>query len=289
MSPKLEAVILDWAGTTMDYGCYAPAIVFQQVFAEKKVPVTMEEARKPMGAHKKIHIRKITEDAGVSERWIMVYQRVPNEQDVEEMFNRFVPLQLACLKDYADLIPGTLEAVAELRRMGLKIGSTTGYTGEMMKVLLEEAARRGYAPDASVCSTGDFAFKDINDPYQFGKMFCQEESFSRPNPQMCDLNARFLGVKPSNCVKIGDTLGDIKEGLNAGMWTVGLAKTGNELGLNEQEVQELPLDNLINKIKAIKEKMYAHGAHYVVDSLGDITPLISIINSRMAAGERAVK
>ena len=53
MAEKLEAVILDWAGTTMDYGCMAPAVVFRKVFAEMGVPITMEEARKPMGAHKK--------------------------------------------------------------------------------------------------------------------------------------------------------------------------------------------------------------------------------------------
>src|SRR5450756_193021 len=45
----LEAVLLDWAGTTMDFGCMAPARVFVEVFKRKNVPITVEEARAPMG------------------------------------------------------------------------------------------------------------------------------------------------------------------------------------------------------------------------------------------------
>ncbi|HEX7950750.1 MAG TPA: hypothetical protein VF494_10410, partial [Candidatus Limnocylindrales bacterium] len=57
---KIQAVLLDWAGTTMDFGCMAPAVVFVEVFKRKGVPITMEEARAPMGAHKRVHIQKIT-------------------------------------------------------------------------------------------------------------------------------------------------------------------------------------------------------------------------------------
>ena len=121
----LKAIILDWAGTTMDYGCYAPAVVFVEVYKRKDVPITIEEARVPMGAHKKVHIRKISQIESVAQRWQDVHRRNPNEDDVEAMFQEFIPLQLACLADYADLIPGTLEAIAEFRSRGLKIGSTT--------------------------------------------------------------------------------------------------------------------------------------------------------------------
>ena len=45
----IEAVIFDWAGTTVDYGCFAPVKAFMEAFAHYGVPVTMEETRKPMG------------------------------------------------------------------------------------------------------------------------------------------------------------------------------------------------------------------------------------------------
>ena len=263
----VKLVILDWAGTTMDYGCYAPAVVFTEVYKRKGVEISMEEARQPMGAHKLVHIRKISQIPSVARRWQEVHGRPSTEDDVQKMFEEFVPLQLDCLAQYADLIPGTLEVVAEIRKRGIKIGSTTGYTGEMMDLLLGEAARRGYEPDSTVCAT--------------------DVPAGRPEPWMCLQNAQSLGVYPMEaCVKIGDTLPDIEEGLNAGMWTVGLAKSGNELGLNEAEIAALAADQLQVRLKRAYQRMAGAGAHYVVDTIADVLPVIDRIHEQLAAGER---
>ena len=263
----LKAVILDWAGTTMDYGCYAPAVVFVEVYKRKDVPITIEEARAPMGAHKKVHIRKISQLESVVQRWQEVYGRKPNEDDIEAMFQEFIPLQLDCLADYADLIPGTLEAITEFRNRGLKIGSTTGYLHEMMELLLKEAGTRGYAPDATVCAS--------------------DVPAGRPEPWMCLQNAMNLGIYPMEAiVKVGDTLPDIEEGLNAGMWTIGLAKTGNEIGLNEQEIANLPQDVLETKLAQAYVRMHQTGAHYVADGIWDVPPILDLIDQRLRRGER---
>src|SRR6202158_4493340 len=82
----IEAVLLDWAGTTMDFGCMAPAVVFVEVYKRKKVPITLAEARAPRGAHKKVHIRKISERDAVRSRWQEVHGRPPSEDDVDAMF-----------------------------------------------------------------------------------------------------------------------------------------------------------------------------------------------------------
>ncbi|HIA65002.1 TPA: phosphonoacetaldehyde hydrolase [Candidatus Poribacteria bacterium] len=264
---KLKAVILDWAGTTMDYGCYAPAVVFVEVYKRKGVPISMEEARVPMGAHKKVHIRKISQIDSVSERWKEMHGRKPNENDVDEMFADFVPLQLACLADYTDLIPGTIEAITHFRKRGLKIGSTTGYLPEMMTMLKEEASQRGYVPDSSVCA-GDVPA-------------------GRPEPWMCLENAKNLGVYPmESIVKVDDTLPGIDEGLNAGMWSIGLAKTGNEIGLNQEEIEALPPDELQAKLEGAYQRMWQVGAHYVVDGIWDVPPVLDLINERLSRGER---
>ena len=263
----LKAVILDWAGTTMDYGCYAPAVVFVEVYKRKDVPITIEEARAPMGAHKKVHIRKISQLESVVQRWQEVYGRKPKEEDIEAMFQEFIPLQLDCLADYADLIPGTLEAITEFRNRGLKIGSTTGYLHEMMELLLKEAGTRGYAPDATVCAS--------------------DVPAGRPEPWMCLQNAMNLDIYPMEAiVKVGDTLPDIEEGLNAGMWTIGLAKTGNEIGLNEQEIANLPQDVLETKLAQAYVRMHQTGAHYVVDGIWDVPPILDLIDQRLRRGER---
>jgi phosphonoacetaldehyde hydrolase len=263
----LKGVLLDWAGTTMDYGCMAPAVVFLEVFKRKGVEITVAEAREPMGAHKRVHIRQISKSESVAKRWEQKHGRKPGEDDVEAMFQDFVPLQLACLAQYADLIPGTLEAVSDFRRRGLKIGSTTGYTEEMMDVLQAEAERRGYTPDSTVCAT--------------------QVPAGRPHPFMCLQNAINLQIYPMEAmVKIGDTLPDIEEGLNAGMWTVGLAKTGNEMGLTEQEIAALDPETRNARLARAYKRMYQTGAHYVVDSVAQVPPLLDEINVRLARGER---
>jgi len=102
---KIQAVLLDWAGTTMDYGCMAPAVVFVEVYRRQGVPITMEEARAPMGAHKRVHIQQISRLDAVRRRWEEMHGKAPTGADVDRMFAEFVPLQLACLSDYSDLIP----------------------------------------------------------------------------------------------------------------------------------------------------------------------------------------
>ncbi len=263
----LKAVILDWAGTTMDYGCFAPAVVFVDVYKRKNVPISIEQARIPMGAHKKVHIRELSQMEAVAARWQEVHGQKPSEDDIETMFQDFVPLQLKCLADYADLIPGTIEAVARFRKRGLKIGSSTGYLGEMMELLLEEARKRGYEPDASVCAS--------------------DVPAGRPQPWMCLENAKKLEVYPmESIVKIGDTLPDIWEGLNAGMWTIGLAKTGNEMGLTLKEIDALDPEIYERRLKRAYDRLAQAGAHYVVDGIGDVEPALDEIQARVSRGDK---
>ena len=263
----LKATLLDWAGTTMDYGCFAPAVVFVAVYEKYGVPISVEQARVPMGAHKRVHIQQISQMEDVAQRWEDVHGHRPTEQDVDKMFADFIPMQLEVLADYADLIPGTVEMVAALRKMGMKIGSTTGYTGEMMGLLQKEAADRGYVPDTSCCAT--------------------QVPAGRPEPWMCIQNAMDLQVYPMEAiVKVGDTLPDIWEGLNGNMWTIGLAKTGNEMGLTEAQIDALDLDVRQRKLQHAYDRMAMAGAHYVVDGIADIMPCIEDINARLARGER---
>jgi phosphonoacetaldehyde hydrolase len=238
-----------------------------EVFKRKGVEISIDEARVPMGSHKKTHIELISKDDNVARRWEAVHGHKPDAADVEAMYIDFIPRQMACLADYADLIPGTLEAVAEFRRRGLKVGSTTGYTEEMTNLLRVEAKQRGYEPDSTVCAT--------------------QVPAGRPHPYMCFQNAIQLQVYPMEAiVKIGDTLPDIDEGLNAGMWTIGLAKTGNELGLTEKQVAEEDPAAVATKLARAYQRMSHAGAHYVVDGIAEVMPALDDIHARLARGER---
>jgi phosphonoacetaldehyde hydrolase len=262
----IKAVIMDWAGTTVDYGSCAPAMVFVELFARYGVPISSLEAREPMGMHKKDHIRALTQNASVAYRWEQSHGSVPSEADVEAMYADFQPLLLDLLADYATPIPGVIEAVASFRQRGCTIGSCTGYTRQLMDVLVPAARQRGYDPDSVVC--------------------VDDVPAGRPEPWMALYSAMELRVYPMEAViKVGDTLVDIAEGLNAGMWTVAVAKTGNGLGLNQAETEALTPKELRARLKPVYAQMYAAGAHYVVDGVGDVPSLLGHIQARLARGE----
>ena len=263
----LKAVILDWAGTTVDFGCFAPAVAFVQAFKRAGVEITVAEARRPMGAAKRDHIAAICAMPRVAAAWREKHGGEPGETDVDELYSDFVPLQLRVIRDYSSLIPGTIEAAAEFRRRGLKIGTTTGYDAEMAAAVAGEARKAGFEPECVVSASDVRA--------------------GRPAPWMALLAAMHMGVYPmAACVKIGDTIPDIGEGLNAGMWSVGVAATGNEVGMTESELGALPAPERAAIIASARGKLAEAGAHYVVDSIADMPGVLDAIQSRLATGER---
>lgn len=263
---RLEAVVFDWAGTTVDHGCLAPVASFIEVFRRRGVPITVAEARAPMGTHKRAHIEQITRMAPVAERWRAAHGRLPTQDDVEAMFEEFKPLQIACLEQHAEPIEGCVETVAALRARGIKIGSTTGFTREMMEVLLPAASRRGYVPDATVSAT--------------------DVPAGRPYPFMCLKNVIDLKVScVEACVKVDDTPVGVEEGLNAGMWAVGVVMTGNEIGLQKEDLVALDPATREQLAARARARMEAAGAHYVIDGVADLLPCLEDIESRMHRGE----
>jgi len=263
----LKGVILDWAGTTVDFGSFAPTAVFIKLFANLGVQIKAEHARKPMGLMKKDHLRAIARDPEVAQAWKEACGGEISEKDIDAMFSDFVPMQMACLTEYAQVIPGVPQAIAAFHQMGLKVGSTTGYTREMMEILVPAAKANGYDPDSWVSAT--------------------DVPAGRPYPWMIYQNAIQMRVYPLEAyVKIGDTLVDIAEGLNAGMWTIGLALTGNMLGLTEVEADALSPAEIEERRDAISSQFLQVGAHFVADSLADTPAILEEINRQIKNGER---
>ena len=266
-SGPVKAVIFDWAGTTVDHGSLAPVRVLQEVFAKRGVPISEEEARRDMGVLKIDHIRKILFSETVSARWGKAVGHDPVEADVESLFANFVPLQLECLVKYSTVIDGVAETVARLRKRGIKIGSTTGYTRAMLEMILKPAAAQGYAPDCAIT------------PDDVGA--------GRPHPWMIFANAIRMQVEPLEAiVKIGDTPVDIEEGLRAGAWTVGVARTGNMVGLSAEDFAALAPAQQATRLKSARTALSAAGAHEVIDAVAECEHAIDAIESRIHRDER---
>lgn len=86
---KIECIIMDWAGTAVDYGCFAPVAAFIEAFAEKGLTIDVVQTRKPMGLPKIQHIRELLSMPEVNGQFIARYQRAWTEEDVVELNRLF--------------------------------------------------------------------------------------------------------------------------------------------------------------------------------------------------------
>lgn len=263
----VRAVILDWAGTTVDFGSRAPMGVFVEVFARFGVTLSIDDARAPMGLPKWDHIRALLEMPRIAEAWRAANGTTPDDDAIRRIYDVFVPANVAVAADHAELVPGTAECVAALRARGIAIGSTTGYTRDIMDRITPVAAAQGYRPDCLVCAG--------------------EAPGGRPSPFMIYRCFLDLAVYPAwACVKVDDTEPGIAEGLAAGCWTVGVSLSGNGVGLSRAEVDRLDRDRREALNGRARAHLRAAGAHYVVDTVADLMPCIEAVRQRLSRGER---
>ncbi|WP_027252170.1 phosphonoacetaldehyde hydrolase [Photobacterium halotolerans] len=269
MNTQVEAVIFDWAGTVVDFGSFAPTTIFVEAFKrEYDFDISLAEARVPMGLGKWDHIKAVGELPDVAARWESRFGRAMTREDIDTIYQTFMPLQVAKVADHADLIPGTTEVVARLREQGIKLGSCSGYPRVVMNELLPAAAEKGFAPDY-VVATDDLA------------------AGGRPGPFMALQNVIALGVgNVAACVKIDDSVPGIEEGHHAGMWTVALLLSGNEAGLTEKEYLSASEHQLAVAREKARKAFDGCNAHYQIDTVADLPDVIADINRRLAAGER---
>ena len=266
MTRMLKAVVFDWAGTMVDFGSRAPMGVFVKAFAQFGIDLSIAEARGPMGLPKRAHIATLMALPRVATAWQERHGRLPGEADIDRVYDVFVPMNVAVAADFADMIPGAVETVQALRAQGLKIGSTTGYTRDIMARVLPRAEAAGYVPDNLVCA-GDLAE-------------------GRPGPLMMYRTMADLGVyPPSALVKVDDTVPGLLEGLAAGTWTVGVTASGNEVGLSLQEWTALAPAEQRAHIDRAGPVLQRAGAHFLVDTVAQLPAVLAEIEQRMAAGE----
>jgi phosphonoacetaldehyde hydrolase len=264
--PRIKLVVFDWAGTTVDHGSFAPVASFIEAFRRFGVDLTVAEARGPMGLDKRDHIRALLVLRDVAARWRDAHGAPPADRDVDAVFDAFVPLQLETVGPSSTLVPSLLECVATLRSHDIKVGATTGYFREAAQRCYDAAAKQGYTPDAAFC---------ISDVPQ-----------GRPAPWMMHRVTEALDVYPPSCVlKVGDTVPDIEEGLNAGAWSAGVVATGSEVGLTADDLAALDPDDRERRLDAARRTLLDAGAHYVIDSVRDVPALVEEIDARLAAGD----
>lgn len=255
----IELVIFDWAGTTIDFGSRAPAAAFTGVFAAFGIDVTDPQARGPMGLNKREHLRTMLSDPPIAKLWQDVHGRPFTEADVDRMYDAFIPIQLQAIREHADLVPGLLEVIAELRSRKIKIGGTTGYFRQAADAVAEIAARANFDLHANVCA--------------------DDVAQGRPAPWMIHRVMEKLAIfPPAAVVKVGDTVADIAAGLAAGCWSIGVCDSSSLVGLSVQQYRELGEGQRESVLAQAERTFRAAGAHAVVRSISELPGLVDSLS-----------
>ena len=255
----LQAVVFDWAGTTVDHGCQGPVQAFVECFSVFGVPVTSNEAREPMGMGKREHILAMCAMPRIADSWRSVHGAPPSDADIDRLYQRVESVMIEVIQRYSVPIPGVVDAVSLMRRRGLRIGSCTGYPRSVGEPLAIRARDYGYDPDVLVCAS--------------------DVPRSRPEPDMCRKVLSMLNVTaPSRSVKIGDTVNDIVEGVRAGMWTIGITLTGNLTGLTADELSKLSSAKKWMLHSHFSDLLIENGAHFTAQDVYSCLPILSTID-----------
>ena len=264
---QIAAVVFDWAGTMIDFGCLAPVRALQEAFAQEGVAITEAQVRKDMGKAKRDHVAALLTDPAVSRAWSERFGKAPAATDLDRLYAALEPLMLEQAAAHTTLIPGAADAAAWLARRGVKIGSGTGYTREMMAAILPRAAQQGYAPSVVVCAG--------------------ETKEGRPSPLPMWKALLELGAYPAwRCVKVDDAVVGIQEGRAAGAWTIGVAASGNGVGLGLEAWTALSESERRSRKAAAEQSLLDAGADYVMATVADLPDVLVDIERRIAANDR---
>ncbi len=257
---NLQAVILDWAGTTVDYGCRGPARVFVESFAVHGLNVTEAEAREPMGMNKLDHVAAMLAMPRIGQLWTKLHGSPPDAAAAELVYGHVQQSMLDVIARYSIPIPGAVAGVSVMRAAGLRIGSCTGYPRPVAEKMAERAALAGFSPDCLLCAT--------------------DVAKGRPAPDMClEILRRFSISNPWRAVKIGDTVQDILEGRSAGMWTIGITLTGSLVGLSEEELAALSPARREAVVEKAGRDLTLAGADFLAPDIPSCLPLLERIDA----------
>ena len=263
MSFPVKAVVFDWAGTMVDFGCMAPVEALIEVFAAEGIELTDAEARRDMGKAKHDHLTAIMTNPEVAARWRESHGGPAMAVDIERIYQNLVPAMTAAAARASVLIPGAADTAAALARLGVRIGSGTGYTREMMAEILASAKNQGYAPEVVVCAG--------------------ETPSGRPAPLMTWKALITLDAWPARaCIKVDDAAVGIEEGRLAGCFTVGLSASGNGLGMTRDAFQALPLAERRARVTQAEIPLREAGADFILEDVSQLMPVVEEIARQIA-------
>jgi phosphonoacetaldehyde hydrolase len=243
--------------------------------------------QKPMGVDKKQHIREIFAMETVEKQLLAAglspspssvapssvaqsLSSLSRDEQISRVYDEFRMKQIRILEEETQLIPGAVDVIHALQSRDPRVSVcvTTGYDKDMLRIVVEGLRKHQINVDAGVCVS--------------------DVSVGRPSPWMCVECIHRLNdpsISFPACVKVDDTVPGILEGIHCGMWTVGVALSGNFANRSQEEWEHMD-EKEMNEIREIARMKFGDcGAHYVVDGVWELDSVLVDISERLKAGE----
>lgn len=215
----IELIVCDMAGTTVDeHGDVYRAL--ENAVRETGVEVAADDLQTWMGAEKREAITELIRLGGGE----------PEPRKVDKAFERFRELLLGYYtQNPPTALPGVEQALRELSARGVKVALSTGFSRDVMEVLLGVLG----------WNVGEGELLDAAVP-------ADEVAAGRPAPYMIHRAMEQTGVQNvARVLAAGDTVNDLLAARNAGVHAVGVL-TGK---LQRAELEEQPHDAVLEGVK----------------------------------------
>lgn len=254
----IDTLLFGLNGATIDCGCQAAVVPVVEAFRLRGVVVEATAARAAPGVTSREQVRLLSLQPRVRSQWIEHNGAAPSRADLDQLHGELEALLLAGVGRHAIPIPGFLPVLAELRAQGMRTGATTSFPAEVVEVLRPAMAARGWRPDTLVSGS--------------------EVPAGPPAPYLHQFAAMRLGsTNVARCVVAAGIPVELEAARNAGMWAIGLALTGPDVGLTAAELGSLHRDERARLAAAGKERLEAAGAHVVVDTVADLSLALDVL------------
>lgn len=253
---KIEGVVFDWAGTIIDFGSLAPMGAFVGLFSRHGVPISIDQARVPMGLPKLDHIRALGAMPEIGQAWRAAHGGQDfTDRDAQNLLLEFEPMSAEAAWQNRAFIPGFLNTYDWLKSRGIRVATTTGYTRRIMTPVIEYARALGFTPDAVIC--------------------CDDVLRSRPDPMGMFACCEAMGLKPgAHIIKVDDTAPGIEEGRNAQCYTIGVAASGNAMGWSLSDWENGDPSKRKEALAVAEQRLRTAGADLVLASVADLPQAI---------------
>lgn len=255
---KVKACIFDLGGTIVDRYSITPLKSLIETFKRHNININNDLIFKDMGIDKRIHIENILDDTNIYQKWFKQYKCNPEYDDVLKLYETFKTLQTDKSKTI-DIIPETYGIFKYLKNDNIKIGITTEFDKNNANII-------GRVLNDNICKLDNIVSST-----------CVKKS--RPHIDMIYKNMRDLGISdPKTIIKIDDTNVGIKEGKNAGLWTIGVARWSTYMNVLPHNYNNMNDTIIEEKLKKSKEKLKQSQPDFIIETLDDLPNIIETIN-----------